>query len=101
LVNGAQYKGTPFQTDAARRLQDLDSTLQTVAMVDAPPEPEPAAAPSLDDSFQLSSPADYGLQLRTEVTPANVDQQAPPPEEPADLEKSDEPPPDPAEQGGY
>jgi len=102
LVSEPRFKGTPFQTDAARRLQDLDVSLQTVAMVDAPP-PDPkldGTRLDLTDSFQLSSPADYSLEVVPAAPPADDTDEAVPADEPSDEPEADEPLPESADEGG-
>jgi len=53
LQNGTAFKGTPFQTEAARRLKSLASTFQAITLADPlplPPLPQLPASSSADDT---------------------------------------------------
>jgi hypothetical protein len=65
LVNEPRFKGTPFQTDAARRLQEYDATFQVIAM--AQPEPLPPAPLDVQDEPVVK---DGNLELRLDRGPA-------------------------------
>ncbi len=78
LQNEPAFKGTPFQTEAARRLKSLDSTFQVVTLAEPlqlPPSPpltisSPSAATTKQDTPPAAG-ADNGAGAKEE-TPADA-----------------------------
>ena len=91
LVNEPQFKGTPVQTEAARRLQEYDETFQVIAMA----EPEPLPPAPLDTGEQPSIEGDeLIIPPRREPAPAATTPERPPEtEEPQTSETSSTEPP--------
>lgn len=73
LVNEPQFKGTPFQTEAARRLQEYDGTFQVIAM--AEPEPLPPAPLDIGGEPRLEGD-ELIIPLHREPAPAATDPQS-------------------------
>lgn len=66
LQNSPMFKGSPFQTDAAERLQQLDDVFQVITL--APPLPPPPLPPVPDASSAVETPPEVtappGIKLR-------------------------------------
>ncbi len=75
LVNEPRFKGTPFQTEAARRLQEYDKIFQVVAM--AEPEPEPPAPLEVGEEAEVKD-GDLELRFDRQPDPGATDAEAGP-----------------------
>lgn len=95
LQNQAEFKGTPFQTNAARRLQTLDETFQTITMVEPPPPPIPPVSISAEDGVGADA-KEVGIKSMsvTPVNPSAIGRDSKPVESAPDERKSGEQEPD-------
>lgn len=119
LQNEPVFRETPYQTEAALRLQTIDTVFQTITLADPlpvaeVPATEPIAAPiglsvkrggpKLDvppvasESAEPAEPAAAEQEDPTAGTPEDQGEKAPPPQSPPNDQDQDAPLPDPSEE---